>query len=85
MVLILLYTGIRAEEFLILENKNIHLDDQYVITGVKTDAGKSRIIPIHNDILPIIQNITIPKSITSGTLTEVNEFTRLYAGVLTVS
>lgn len=85
MVLILLYTGIRAEEFLILENKNIHLDDQYFITGVKTDAGKSRIIPIHNDILPIIQKYYNPKSITSGTLTEVNEFTRLYAGVLTVS
>ena len=46
---------INMEEFLILENKNIHLDDQYFITGVKTDAGKSRIIPIHNDILPIIQ------------------------------
>lgn len=61
MVLILLYTGIRAEEFLILENKNIHLDDQYFITGVKTDAGKSRIIPIHNDILPIIQKYYNPK------------------------
>ena len=61
MVLILLYTGIRAEEFLILENKNIHLDDQYFITGVKTDAGKSRIIPIHNDILPIIQKYCNPK------------------------
>ena len=33
----------------------------------------------------LYKNITIPKSITSGTLTEVNEFTRLYAGVLTVS
>lgn len=61
MVLILLYTGIRAEEFLILENKNIQLDDQYFITGVKTDAGKSRIIPIHNDILPIMQKYYSPK------------------------
>lgn len=54
MLLILLYTGIRVQELLILETANVHLDEQYFITGVKTDAGKSRIIPIHNDILPII-------------------------------
>ena len=37
------------------------LKNQYFITGVKTDAGKSRIIPIHNDILPIIQKYYNPK------------------------
>lgn len=54
MLLILLYTGIRVQELLILETANVHLNEQYFITGVKTNAGKSRIVPIHNDILPIM-------------------------------
>lgn len=55
MLLILLYTGIRAQELLMLETSNVYLDERYFITGVKTAAGKNRIIPIHNDILPIMQ------------------------------
>ena len=55
MLLILLYTGIRSEEFLIIETQNVHLDEHYFITGVKTSAGKSRIIPIHDKIMPIMQ------------------------------
>ncbi len=55
MILILLYTGIRAEEFLIIKTEDIYLEQQYFITGVKTEAGKSRIIPIHNKILPIVK------------------------------
>lgn len=55
MLLILLYTGIRAQELLMLETSNVYLDERYFITGVKTAAGKNRIIPIHNDILPIVQ------------------------------
>lgn len=55
MFLILLYTGIRAQEFLDLKTQNVHLDEHFFITGVKTEAGKGRIIPIHNDILPIMR------------------------------
>lgn len=54
MLLIMIYTGIRTQELLILETANVHLDEQYFITGVKTAAGKNRVIPIHNDILPIM-------------------------------
>ncbi len=53
--LILLYTGMRIEELLILEIENIHLDDDYLVGGLKTDAGKNRIIPIHHAIKPIIE------------------------------
>lgn len=55
MLLILLYTGIRVQELLILETANVHLDKHYFITGVKTDAGKSRVIPIHDDLMPIMR------------------------------
>lgn len=55
MLLILLYTGIRAQELLILETANVNLDEHYFVTGVKTSAGKNRVIPIHDDIMPIMQ------------------------------
>ena len=55
MQLILLYTGMRIEELLILENKNINLQESYLIGGLKTTAGRNRIIPIHHEILHIIK------------------------------
>jgi len=54
-LLILLYTGLRVGELLILENKNIYLDKRYMIGGFKTDAGTDRIIPIHSRIKPLIE------------------------------
>lgn len=53
--LILLYTGMRIEELLMLENNNINLDGSYLVGGLKTKAGKNRIIPIHHAILHIIK------------------------------
>lgn len=55
-VLVLLYTGMRISELLNMEAKNVHIDGGYMVGGVKTDAGKNRIIPIHADIMPIIQS-----------------------------
>lgn len=54
-VLVLLYTGMRISELLEMETKNVHIDGGYMVGGVKTAAGKNRIIPIHADIMPIIQ------------------------------
>ena len=54
LVLILLYTGMRISELLEMETKNIFLSDRYMIGGKKTAAGKNRIIPIHEDILPLV-------------------------------
>ena len=31
------------------------LDEGYMIGGSKTEAGKDRVIPIHNDILPLVK------------------------------
>ena len=54
-ILILIYTGLRASEFLNIENKNINFDEQYVICGMKTAAGKNRVVPIHDAILPFFK------------------------------
>jgi integrase len=53
-VLIMIYTGLRIEELLIMENKNVFLSDQYMVGGVKTTSGKNRIIPIADKILPFV-------------------------------
>lgn len=54
-VLILLYTGFRISEFLTIETANVDLQQGTIIAGVKTAAGKNRIVPIHSKIMPIIQ------------------------------
>lgn len=51
-ILILIYSGFRISEFLDME---INLDYHYFKGGVKTAAGKNRIVPIHNSILPLIE------------------------------
>lgn len=60
--LIFVYCGFRCTEFLKLENSNIHLDERYLVGGIKTEAGRDRIIPIHKRIDPIIREFYNPKS-----------------------
>lgn len=55
-LLILLYCGMRIEELLSLETKNIFFDEGYMIGGLKTEAGKNRIVPIHHKIRHIIEH-----------------------------
>lgn len=53
-LLILIYTGMRIKELLILESKDVHLNERYLVGGVKTNAGKNRIIPISEKIVPLV-------------------------------
>lgn len=54
-LLLTCYTGCRAEELLFLYSKNIFLEENYFITGLKTEAGTNRIVPIHTLIKHIIE------------------------------
>lgn len=47
------YTGCRAEELLFIYTNNVHLDNDYFVGGLKTDAGINREIPIH----PLVKSI----------------------------
>lgn len=49
-ILVLLYTGMRISELLSMRKKDVHLNDGYMVGGLKTEAGKNRIIPIHSTI-----------------------------------
>ena len=54
-ILILIYSGMRIGELLIMTSDNIHLDKQYMVGGLKSEAGRDRIIPIHDAIVPLVQ------------------------------
>ena len=47
MILIQCYTGFRPGELVSLTPENIFLDENYIIGGSKTEAGRNRKVPIH--------------------------------------
>ncbi|MDO6451890.1 tyrosine-type recombinase/integrase [Oceanobacillus profundus] len=53
--LIMIYTGLRPGELILIENENINLKERYLVGGSKTEAGKDRIIPLNKKILPFIE------------------------------
>lgn len=55
MTFVLLCTGLRPIEIIDLKKENIHLDENYMIGGGKTKAGKDRRVPISKHIKPILQ------------------------------
>ena len=50
MILIGIYTGFRPSEICQLHRCNIHLEENYIIGGMKTEAGEDRYVPIHPKI-----------------------------------
>lgn len=55
MVLIALYTGFRPQELAIIETKNVLLDEDKIIGGMKTEYGIDREVPIHPMIKPLVE------------------------------
>lgn len=56
MILIGIYSGWRPQELSILKVEDIDLENGTMKGGLKTDAGKNRIVPIHSLIKPLIEN-----------------------------
>lgn len=55
--LILIYSGMRIGEIRVMQKENVYLDENYMIGGIKTAAGKNRIIPINDKIKPIVESL----------------------------
>lgn len=53
MILIMCYSGFRVSAWLTIET---NLNERYFKGGVKTAAGKNRIVPIHSAILPLVES-----------------------------
>lgn len=52
-ILVLNYTGMRITELVTLDKSNVDMDNKIIIGGIKTDAGKNRVVPIHPVIWPV--------------------------------
>ena len=55
MLLIQCYSGWRPDELCDLELKNIDLENEIMLGGKKTSAGKNRFVPIHSKIKPLVE------------------------------
>lgn len=54
-ILILIYTGLRISELLNLDAEHVHLAERYIdVHGTKT-AAAVRTVPIHQDIVPLLE------------------------------
>lgn len=54
-ILIQCYMGWRPQELAILEIKNVDLENWCITGGMKTDAGRHRIVPIHPRIRELVR------------------------------
>lgn len=54
-ILILIFTGLRIQEMFNIKIKDVHIEERYIKGGLKTEAGKNRIIPINKKIEPFIK------------------------------
>lgn len=52
MILIMCYSGFRISEY---RDLSVHLREGYFQGGIKTEAGKNRIVPIHPGIAPLVK------------------------------
>lgn len=52
--LVLSYTGFRPKELMQVRTANVHIEQRYMEGGMKTAAGRNRIVPIAEKIVPII-------------------------------
>lgn len=53
MILIMCYSGFRISAY---RSLYVNLEEKYFQGGIKTTAGKNRIVPIHPAILPLVKN-----------------------------
>ena len=56
-VLIYLYTGFRLNELLGMKTEQVNTKDWYFQGGIKSASGKSRIVPVHERIKPLVKEL----------------------------
>lgn len=54
-ILIMCYCGLRYGELATIRLEDVHLDERYMIGGIKTEAGIDRVIPIAASVYPIVR------------------------------
>ena len=65
-ILIQCYLGVRPRELLGILVENVDLENDTITCGMKTDAGKDRIIPIHTKIKELVKDkMKVAKALNS--------------------
>lgn len=80
-IVLVAYTGLRITEVSMLPGhpERIHLDEGYFQVGIKTPAGKGRIIPIHDEIRELAEELmTMPRTTEPSVRDEMNAIFDLY-------
>ncbi len=57
MVIIGIYTGFRPSELIEIRTENVHIEESYIQEGIKTNAGKNRLVPIHDKIKLLLNDV----------------------------
>ena len=55
-VLIFIYSGWRISELLGIKREDVDMENLTFTGGVKTKAGKNRVVPIHSAIVPLVKH-----------------------------
>ncbi|MCC8128592.1 MAG: site-specific integrase [Clostridiales bacterium] len=55
-VYMMIKTGLRISEFLALDRFSVDLEENVLRGGLKTDAGRNRVVPIHPTSVPIVRS-----------------------------
>lgn len=54
-ILMLIFSGLRPSELLLLETQNVYLNDNYFTCGIKTASSKGRKVPISKFVRPFFE------------------------------
>jgi len=54
-ILMMIFSGVRPSELLLVETENVHLDENYFICGIKNTSSRNRKVPISNFVRPFFE------------------------------
>ena len=54
-ILMMIFSGVRPSELLLTETKNVNLDKNYFICGIKNSSSRNRKVPISNFVRPFFE------------------------------
>jgi len=54
-ILMMIFSGTRPSELLLVETENVHLDENYFICGIKNSSSKNRKVPISAFVRPFFE------------------------------
>ncbi len=54
-ILMMIFSGVRPSELLLTESKNVNLNENYFICGIKNSSSRNRKVPISNFVRPFFE------------------------------